>query len=168
MADLPSGIKLETGLLVFNLEHPVTAGGSDSSVIARFAPGLGAGFAIGLHGYSVVPNVGAPVSGDGWRWELGTDQDTTAIGDGTNNDVVYSRAINQIVITSGTVFSGNFGATEPVHHSIPILVVKNVISRFNPLIVPTNAQVSIYYSIYSVTDAQFLRVAGISLASGRA
>lgn len=160
MTDLARGIKPVTGLLFAKADHGSVGALADESIVLRLQPGPG--FAIGLHGFSLYESALPGADGNGYRWELGTNTDISAVQDGQGNDVMYSS--NQRIEQSA---AGLFHMWNPdrFYNEQPLLVIRDVISRINALSGVIEFAATLYYVIYEISDSDFLRIAGMQLAS---
>ena len=160
MIELPKGVKPMTGLLFAKADHGNVAAGVDDAIVLRIQPGPG--FAVGLHGFNIIETALPGGDGNGWRWELGSNTDITAVQDGLGNDILYMANQRIEITTSGGPMPWT---PDRYYNTGPLLVIRDVISRYNSLVGTSAAKVSIYYAIYEVSDSDFLRIAGFQLAS---
>lgn len=160
MSDLARGIKPVTGLLFAKADHGAVGALADESIVLRLQPGPG--FAIGFHGWSVYESASSGTDGSGYRWELGTNTEITAVQDGQGNDVMYST--NQRV-EGPAVPDALLWNPDRFYNDQPMLVIRDVISRINALSGVIEFAATLFYVIYEISDSDFLRIAGMQLAS---
>ena len=159
MADLARGIKPVTGLLFAKADHGTVAGAADNNIVMRLQPGPG--FAIGFHGFSLNESAAVNTDGAGYRWELATNTDVTPTQDGLGNDIMYSSTQrNEGVAGDITLWN-----PDRYYNEIPMLVIRDVISRLTALTGTIAFAATLYYAIYEISDSDFLRIAGMQLAS---
>ena len=159
MIELPRGIKPVTGLLFAHADHGAVGAAADENLVLRLMPGPG--FAVGLHGFSLLETANPGADGNGYRWELGSNTEITPVQDGLGNDVIYS-AEQRVEGAPGQSVLWN---PNRMMNAGPILVIRDVISRVNSLTGVSAFSAIIYYALYEVSDSDFLRIAGIQLAS---
>ena len=159
MLELPRGVKPVTGLLFAHADHGAVASGADENIVLRLQPGPG--FAVGLHGFSLLETANPGADGNGYRWELGTNTDITPVQDGLGNEVVYSAEAR----VEGAPGQVPMWSPNRYYNAGPLLVIRDVISRVNSLTGVSAFSAIIYYALYEVSDSDFLRIAGVQLAS---
>lgn len=157
---LPAGIKPVTGLLTATANLGTITAGASAADRLRFD--LGSGFVTGVWGASI--NTGGWSGGDGQQllMTLTTDLDLTAVVGGARAELWTWGQITQLTTSGQPVFPQEAHITWPA----PILVAQDLNVVGNATIVNISAAMIVYYQIMEVTDAQFLRIAGITLARG--
>lgn len=166
LLDVPRGVTPASGVLV----GTATTTNADTETSGeRIRIDLGPGFAIGLHAVAFGAAESPGADADEQRWALIADPDislTTAITQSDPRIIAYRRLAFELVT------SGGGGIEQEVQQLVlpaPMLMVRDM-----SFIATNNRNGSTagifvcryYYSIYEVTDAQFVRLAGVSLARG--
>lgn len=159
MPDLPSGVRAETGLLFRAVTLNPGAATNGSEVIT---PAVGPGFAVGIHGYQFGTTGWLGGDGERARWMLDLNADNAIVQTGLSTTLYYSDEIHQLAASStlGPMQSGSY------YNDAPVLVLKPFVVAFTPTIVAITLQMAVLFTIYRVSDSDFLRIAGLSLAQG--
>lgn len=159
MAELPRGVQAESGLLFASITINPGAGVAGSQVVR---PAVGPGFAVGIHGYQAGYTGGAGADATRVRWHLSLDESDVIAQTGLSAGLYYSDRLWNTT-TSGTVQEWS---PEYYYHDLPVLTLKPFVVAFTPGVAAATLQMSVLYAIYKVSDSDFLRIAGLSLARG--
>ncbi len=155
--NLPPGVRQVTGAL-FATTAITTSGTASGVDRIRWRPG--AGFAIGIWGIEFSSEGWTGTDGEALRQAIETDLDATGADVGSGTAIFRSSEGNQLV-TSGF-------ATNPKPKGIslaaPILIVQDVLHVVTATNVSKNSWAHVYYSIFEVSDASFVRIAALNLA----
>lgn len=156
--DLPAGIKAVTGTLVANPNAGSIANGATGGV--RISIDVGPGFVAGLTDILVEMNTFAAAGSNTFRLGLNNpEQSLTTMMSASQAFWQAGRA----AITSAT--EGNFDSKTPYHWHLPVFTVRDIVGQWSN---STGGSISpslwVYYQIYEVKDAEFMRIAGLSLS----
>lgn len=166
LLDVPRGVTPASGVLV----GTATTTNADTETSGeRIRIDLGPGWAIGIHAVTFGAAEPLGADGDEQRWALIADPDislTTVIGQADPRIIAYRRNSFELV-TSG----GGFGENEVQQLVLPapVLMVRDMSFIATNNRTGSTAGIFVcrfYYSLYTVTDAEFVRLAGVSLARG--
>lgn len=160
--DTPRGVVPRTGMLLSTVNSGAIANGEVGGALHRID--LGPGFAVGIHGAYCNPRSTPDADAESYRYFLSLDPnvDLTSQPAVTDGSIAYEGGLGFNVVTSGA-FSGHVDLW--VQFSAPILTVQNFASIFvNDLGTSLTPAMRVHYAIYEVSDADFLRIAGVSLA----
>ena len=157
--DVPNGVTPQTGLLLrTQLFNP--GAGSDSIVTESW--NLGGGFAVGIHGYQLDVSGWTGADGEQFDYEFNLDPNTIAVN--TNAGSRLFRSSQEANISTSGALLEPFPAT--VFLPGPILTVQNAVHTFTPVTTAMVGRLALFYSIYRVSDSDFIRIAGVSLSRG--
>lgn len=156
--NVPGGIKQATGLLFKNFGPGTVSAGASGTDRLRFA--LGPGFAIGIWGYQISANGWTGADGQEISWELTTDLDATAANLNRTPALAEGNAVTQLT-TSGNPF---IKAEWVQSWAAPMFIVQDLLYVATVTNVALSVAGKLYFAIYEVTDAQFIRIAGVNLA----
>lgn len=177
--DVPAGIKPVTGILIDPQLYvsEIPAGETTVGVTAIHRWNLGEGYCVGIHGADIRGSTlgnSTTVESSSWFWRLFLDASVLPI----TNELVggYEPGDSSIALETQEQITGD--GTGDINarnwhqvftHGGPVLTVQPALSLAFINAAATRAlsmRSNLWYSIYEVTDAQFLRIAGVSLSRG--
>lgn len=156
---LPSGVTPKTGTLVsFGNSGTITntnVGGVKHNI------DLGPGFVVGITSILVEMNTFAAAGSNSFLFSLNPTVDPTV-------QMAASQAFWQAgraAVTSTT--TGSYDSKTGYQWLTPVFTVQNFVSQWvNNTGGNISPSVWVYYTIFEVKDAEFLRIAGVSLSRG--
>ena len=157
---LPRGVEPRTGTLVSYGNSGSIANGATGGVKHRWD--LGPGFVVGIQAILIEMNTFASAGSNTYRFSLDPNVQTTTTMAQSQAAIQAGRA----AITSTT--TGSYDSK--VEYFLPLAPMFTVNDATSQWINNTGGAISpgvwVYYQIFSVSDTEFLRIAGVSLSRG--